>query len=40
MPLQVLNVQQLFEGLKWAYITSQHVIEKKTRDISETMIIK
>ena len=33
-------VQQLCERLKWVYKTAQHVIEKKTRNISETIIIK
>ena len=33
-------VQQLGERLKWPYKTSHHVIEKETRDISETMVIK
>ena len=33
-------VQQLCERLKWTYTTAKHVIEKKTRDISEITIIK
>ena len=33
-------VQQMCERLRWVYRTTQHVIEKKTKDISETTIIK
>ena len=33
-------VQQLHERLKWAYKTAQHVTERKTTDIRETMVTK
>ena len=33
-------VQQLYERLKWAYKTTQHVINKKTRGISKIANIK